>query len=807
MNLKGLYKRFVKRWYHTTRLKFITSYVGRAEYIKKHHILGGIGKNCRWGPRKYPFRPELVILHDNVTIHQTAFFVPHDMINVFLKATCPQADLGKRERLGCIEIMDNVYISMRSVIMPNVRVNRNCLICADSVVTADVPENSVVAGNPARVIGKLDQFVAIRTLSKDDTFAPTYSNQDLPKQTVRDLWEKFRESRNHSQSPADPRAQEPEADNPLIGQIIRLLTENINGVDFSHEQNLVDGNALDSMGLITVTALLEDAFHITVPFSETTAYNFNSVAHMAQMVSRLLSADGAERAQAETSGQSRSGKGTEPLALNERDTELPVVERIFRNASEHPELPAIIADDTTTSYQKLADMILSISGWLKEEGVRQGDTVCVQAMHDPLCVACYYAIHLLGAILVPVEKSASNERILEIAEETKARKIISISAQPADISWSDYAAARSFAGRAQFRPGQALTFPALDLPCEMVFTTGTTGKSKGVLMTHRNISWYAYSIAKCVQMKKNNRFLLTTPLNHAGGLRRTHLMLANACCMVYLDGLKDLGKYFRTIEAHHVTSLYLPPVALRILLSRTGDQIRQYQDQIDFVYCSSSSLPLGDSEKLRELLPHTRLYNAYEASETPGVSAYDFNREKIVGSCLGAPNDGVELAILPEDGTLTREPDRRGQICVRSKMNMQEYYLAPELTASVFRGDWFVSNDLGSLDRKGQLHLYGRKGDVINIGGYKIAPTDVEEAALASGLINECICIEDFDEYKVPFLKLLVVVEDAGSFDAKELSQYISRRLEAYKVPRKIECVDGIHKTFNGKIDRKAYRK
>lgn len=216
---------------------------------------------------------------------------------------------------------------------------------------------------------------------------------------------------------------------------------------------------------------------------------------------------------------------------------------------------------------------------------------------------------------------------------------------------------------------------------------------------------------------------------------------------------------------------------------------------------------MGDCSALREVLPDTRLYNAYEASETPGVSAYDYNQDNFSANCLGKANDGVALAILTEDGQITSAPDVQGQICVKSKMNMLEYYGEIQLTESVRKDGWFVSNDLGWLDKDGQLYLSGRKGDVINIGGYKIAPTEVEETALLSGMISECICVEDLDAYGVPFLKLLVVADRAGEFDAKALGAFLAERLEAYKLPRKIELTDGIKKTFNGKIDRKAYRK
>lgn len=584
----------------------------------------------------------------------------------------------------------------------------------------------------------------------------------------------------------------------IEARILKVLSSKITSINFSTDRLLVDERIIDSLGLISVVKLLENEFSIKIPFTSVNARNFNSVHSMAVLIDSFKTEIQKERKETDSII-------LEPLNIDIKETEKSVVQRIMENALINPKDDAIIANDKETTFQEIADMILSISKWLEARGVEEGDCVTVQAIHEDTCIATYYAIHLLGAKLVPVEKSAAQKRIKEIADVTKCRLIISLNKEEEE-NWYDYDEIRLISHTHIFSSSTQIQYPDLDLPCEMIFTTGTTGKSKGVLMTHRHISWYSYSVAKCVEMKKKNRFLLTTPLNHAGGLRRTHLSLANGCCMVYMDGLSNLSKYFDYIEKYKVTSLYLPPVAIRILMTRTGKELSKFRNQIDFVYSSSSPLPVGDCEELRKLLPNTRLYNAYEASETPGVSAYNYNTENVLKNCMGKANEGVELAVLSEDGSIVTTPNIQGQICVKSKMNMQEYYMEYELTKSVWKEGWFVSNDLGYMDDEGNVYYNGRKGDVINIGGYKIAPTDVEETALLSGMIDECICIEAYDEFQIPYLKLLVVVPDKRNFDSTKLGEFLTDKLEAYKVPRKIEIIDKVEKTFNGKIDRKAYR-
>ena len=165
------------------------SYTKRAEYLKKHGVLAGMGEKCQWGPTVLPPYAELIKLHDNVHIHKTAKLIPHDVLNMFLKKAYPQGDFGHYERLGCIEIMDTVYVSMNSVILPNVRINRNCIVSAGSVVVRDVPENSVVAGNPARVVGTFDHTIASR-ISAHEKNTP-FQHQKLSAERKDALWKCF----------------------------------------------------------------------------------------------------------------------------------------------------------------------------------------------------------------------------------------------------------------------------------------------------------------------------------------------------------------------------------------------------------------------------------------------------------------------------------------------------------------------------------------------------------------------------------------------------------------------------------------
>lgn len=185
--------RFV-RLYHSFRLLLMRSPRKRTAYIKKHNIFAEFGENSVWGPWLVPLYPKLIKVHDNVHVHKTTKVVTHDVVNYFLKTAKPDYDFGPEERIGCIEFMDNVYIGLNVTIMPDVRINKNCMISAGSVVSTDIPENSIAAGNPAQVIGRFDMYLALRRMSKNQYVA--FKNQDLPDELAEEQWEKFEKKRN-----------------------------------------------------------------------------------------------------------------------------------------------------------------------------------------------------------------------------------------------------------------------------------------------------------------------------------------------------------------------------------------------------------------------------------------------------------------------------------------------------------------------------------------------------------------------------------------------------------------------------------
>ena len=183
-----------ERLIHSLRLLLTRSIPKRTKYVKEQQILGEMGEDCVWGPWMVPLYPKLIKLHNNVRIHKTATIVTHDWLNSFLKNSKPDYDFGPKERIGCVELLDNVYIAANVTILPDVRIGPNCIVTAGSVVTSDIPENSIVSGHPATVIGRFDLYLALRRMNKSQ--AVDFKNQELPDELAEEQWKKFYKKHN-----------------------------------------------------------------------------------------------------------------------------------------------------------------------------------------------------------------------------------------------------------------------------------------------------------------------------------------------------------------------------------------------------------------------------------------------------------------------------------------------------------------------------------------------------------------------------------------------------------------------------------
>ena len=425
-----------------------------------------------------------------------------------------------------------------------------------------------------------------------------------------------------------------------------------------------------------------------------------------------------------------------------------------QHAEETPDRTAVICDGETISYAALYQRVQARAATLP-----QGQVVVFRSSQTVDFLVTYFAIHLAGSVAAPLERDTPEPLFQEIT---------------ASLTGSE------------LPPGSA----------DILYTTGTTGRSKGVIISHRTILADAENLIAGQGFSRDLVFIINGPLNHIGSLSKLFPVVMLGATLYILNGMRDLNAFFDALDypAPKMATFFVP-ATIRMLLQFAPERLASYADKLDFIESGAAPLAHADMLRLCELLPHTRLYNTYASTETGIIATYNFNDGQCLQGCLGRPMPHSRLVITSE-----------GLIACQGDTLMTGYVNDPELTATILHDDTIFTADMGHIDEEGRLRLEGRQGDVINVGGYKVAPTEVEDAALSLPQVNDCICIAVDHPLTGQALKLLVVTPEGQPFDKRQIARALKAQLETYKVPLLYEQVEKIQRTYNGKINRKYYQ-
>lgn len=481
---------------------------------------------------------------------------------------------------------------------------------------------------------------------------------------------------------------------------------------------------------------------------------------------------------------------------------------LYQHAEEHPEKIAVIADGVSTSYGCLAALVSGYASFLKGKGLAKGDIVAVKASQTLDFVAAYLAIHTAGGIAAPLEKSAPAAGVADIARFLGAKMIISN--EPAALPREDAVfldSARILAD-AESVPPETHLLPEAEDSADILFTTGTTGISKGVELSHRALVANAEKEIDCFHFKGDTVAIVPGPLNHAANIWLLHTTVVNGSTICPLNGMTDIKGFFDVLDRTGGSpGCYLPPAAIHTLFALTGDAIGRYNGKIDFLIAGSAALPASARQRLCRLLPDARLYNAYGSSEAGLLCVYDYNACPGKEGSVGKAILNTRMLIVDDGRKVIRSSkDNVGYLASAGPSGMKGYVNEPELTRRVMADGVVYTNDIGYIDEDGFVYVLGRADDVINVGGLKVAPVEVEEAALSIDGIEDCICVPMTHSISGQAPKLLVVMREGTEFSPRDISAALLDKLEGYKIPLKYEQVDRIARTYNGKLDRKAYR-
>ncbi|SHI28768.1 long-chain acyl-CoA synthetase [Anaerovibrio lipolyticus DSM 3074] len=477
-----------------------------------------------------------------------------------------------------------------------------------------------------------------------------------------------------------------------------------------------------------------------------------------------------------------------------------VVEYIFFHANKQPDKLCLVDQYGEISYGNFKNKIITTLLKLKEVGINKGDRVIVEAEHSITYLALEAAVQLLGGIFVPIENNCASTKMNTFVQRAEADLIVTIRPIQTSIKallFKDFSDLVS-----EHSNNIQLSFPKSDDISEMLFSTGTTGKEKGIVMTHGADIALAENVITGVEMEHDNVEIIPSPLNHSHGLRRYYANMVCGGTVVLIADIINTDAFFEYMDKYKVNAMDIVPAALTIFLRMSEGRLADYQDTIRYIQLGAAPLPESDQEELCRLLPKSRLYNFYGSTESGCIAIYNFNRPNTKKKCIGRPTCNAIIRIIDENNNEVPR-GKTGLLSCCGTMNMQGYWKDEEETSKVLRDGVVYNSDEAYIDVDGDIILLGRKGDIINVGGKKVSPEEVEEAAREMPAIKDSACIPLADATVGQVPKLFVVLQQGVTTNEVDIKSFLQSVLEPYKVPRFIEFVDSIPRTFNGKIKRK----
>lgn len=461
------------------------------------------------------------------------------------------------------------------------------------------------------------------------------------------------------------------------------------------------------------------------------------------------------------------------------------------------------------TYKELDERIMATAQWLYEKGVRKGDRVVLLSPNHIGYFDLLFACGRLGAIFVPLNWRLSAEEINYILEDCTPKligyhtnlqnKLSNIRVESIFLFKID---------REEHLTAVTGTFhkePLKDTdPLAIIYTGGTTGRPKGVVLSHRSILWNAINTIVSWNLTNEDITLTYLPLFHTGGLNALSLPILMAGGEVVLSRDFHPEAAVRYLNEFKCTTVLLVPTMYHMMLE-TEEFKRSTFPSIKVFLSGGAPCPLGIYEAFQEKgLKFKEGYGLTEAG--PNNFYIDPNVAVLKRGSVGKPMLFNEIRLVKEDGT-EAGVNETGELLIKGKHTFQYYWNNNEATLEAIKDGWLHTGDLGRRDEDGYYYLVGRKKDMIISGGENVYPLEVEHWLSSHPAIAEAAVVGIPDEKWGEVVTAFIVRNDHAAIDMEHLKPYCARKLANYKIPKQFHLIDELPKTHVGKIDKKELKK
>jgi long-chain acyl-CoA synthetase len=466
-------------------------------------------------------------------------------------------------------------------------------------------------------------------------------------------------------------------------------------------------------------------------------------------------------------------------------------------AGRNNSLTALIEEDRKWTFGELAAEVDAVAAMLREKV--PGDTVGILLLNSQLYVAALLGTWKAGKTAVPLNYLLPPQELAYIIKDSGMSALITSQF----FSQAVAAIKPLFGDRGVILMADDPSYaprvtkpvvPEYRDPALYLYTSGTTGKPKGVVLTHQNLAQNVESCQVAGEFDPRDSFLCLLPFFHTYAITGTILLpLLNGCKMVLVDRFHPV-KVLKLIEDHDISVFLAIPSMYRVLAHTEGEF---KLSSVRFPISGGEPLPVVVAEAFEKRFG-VPIYEGYGQTEAAPVITLNVPGKRKLGT-VGPALPGVEIAIW-DDEKRSVAIDIVGEIMVRGPNVMQGYYNLPDETSKTMTREWLHTGDLGKIDADGYVTITGRKKDLIISAGENIYPREIEEVLAQHPKVKEVAVIGVSDEVRGEVPKAFVIPRDGMTVDEKELRHFCRENLAGYKVPRHIDVVPDLPRTPTGKI-------
>jgi long-chain acyl-CoA synthetase len=485
-----------------------------------------------------------------------------------------------------------------------------------------------------------------------------------------------------------------------------------------------------------------------------------------------------------------------------------------RAAQSHPQKTAIIGKEEELTFATLNARVHGLASHLQKEGVLQGDRVGMLLPNSTAVPLSYYATQKIGAVTVILDARLKGKELQGVLRDADLRLLIVHAQLHPDVEEAFKQMAqvplwvvnepgeRSFEKR--FNSGNPVTLPKMNANDDalILYTSGTTGEPKGVVLSYENLAQYPRVMREMAITDSSTVRGCILPMSHIVGPVVCNEVADKGFTLVIFDQINPVT-LLEGIQKHRVSVFEAVPIVFQLILG-----VRNLADydtsSVKIAAMMGATVPLPLLRAFKTAQPHIKVIQGYGLTETsPMISLVEPERALVKMGSIGRAVPGIEVKIIGDNGKEVPVGEA-GEIVTRGPHVMKGYFRNPDATAARIRDGWLYTGDVGKVDADDYYYHLGRRDDMIITGGLNVYPAEVENMIYMDTTVQETVVFPIPDDKRGAVIGAAIVARPGERIVEKEILAFLRANLANFKVPQKIVVRESLPRTSSGKVIRDA---